>query len=827
MEPEQWQKTACILCECNCGLEVLMKDGALAKIRGDKEHPGSQGYTCEKPLRLDRYQNGAHRIDTPLRRRTDGTYEEIDWETALDEIAERLRSIADRHGGESIFFYGGGGQGNHLGGAHGRALFNAVGAKYMSNALAQEKTGEGWVDLQMYGNHTSGDFDHSEVAVFVGKNPWQSHGIARTRPVLKEMARDPERAIIVIDPRRSETAAMADHHLQVKPGTDVWCLAALDAVLVQEGLIATEWLAAHTTGLDEILTLFGGMDIPDYARRCGVPEASIRAAARRIARAASVATYEDLGVQQSPNSTVSSYMQKMLWILTGNFATPGGMHIHSWMFPIAGRWFPVEPETTPRLQTARRVVGLGAMRWGAGALRRGLRRIDGSTTAGAVAERIATIALSTFFTSVGVTAARPIAAAAANSVQFGTTPVTGARIVSGLIPGNSIADEILTDHPDRLRAMWIDASNPLHSLADSNRFRTAMHSLELSVVLDVALTETAREADYVLPAASQFEKYETSFFTLHFPHNTFQMRNPLMPPLPGTRSEPEIYAAIIDRLDVVDADIVESLTAAARVGRSVFALTLFSTIEQRPELTGLLPYLLYRTLGTTLGPGRESTAMVWGLAYLACIAQPDAVRRAGFTGDGAQQAEQLFDAICSTHQGVVFSDDSYDDAWKYIQHDDGRIHLAIPELLDEMALIDAREPCYTTDEFPFILSAGERRSFTANVIIRDPEWRRRDKQGALRISVSDAARLAIDTGDMVELITATGKAVTPVEVSDMMQIGHVSLPNGMGVSYPGADGESVVGVALNELTSVDRRDKFFGNPWHKNVPARIEPLTAR
>ncbi|WP_278258025.1 molybdopterin-dependent oxidoreductase [Nocardioides convexus] len=145
-ESPAWQKTACILCECNCGLEVALDGRRLAKIRGDKEHPESQGYTCEKPLRLDYYQNGQHRLDTPMRRRPDGTYEPIGWATALDEIAARLSAVRAEHGGESIAFYGGGGQGNHLQGAHGRALMNALGVRLYSNALAQEKTGEAWVD---------------------------------------------------------------------------------------------------------------------------------------------------------------------------------------------------------------------------------------------------------------------------------------------------------------------------------------------------------------------------------------------------------------------------------------------------------------------------------------------------------------------------------------------------------------------------------------------------------------------------------------------------------------------------------------------------------
>ena len=202
MSATEWQPTACILCECNCGIEVQLEGRTLARIRGDKAHPGSQGYTCNKAMRLDLYQNGPHRLTSPLRRRPDGTHEEIDWDTAIAEIAARFLRIRDEHGGESIFYYGGGGQGNHLGGAYSGAFLKALGAKHRSGALAQEKTGEAWVDSQLTGGHTRGEFEHAEVSVFVGKNPWMSQSFPRARVVLREIAKDPERSMIVIDPVR-------------------------------------------------------------------------------------------------------------------------------------------------------------------------------------------------------------------------------------------------------------------------------------------------------------------------------------------------------------------------------------------------------------------------------------------------------------------------------------------------------------------------------------------------------------------------------------------------------------------------------------------------
>src|SRR4051794_7874406 len=141
----EWHQTACILCECNCGVEVrLGGDGrTFERTRGDKAHPASKGYTCEKALRLDYYQNGrGERLLSPLRRRPDGTFEEIDWDTAIREVAERLAAVRDTFGGEAIFSYGGGGQGNHLGGVYGSAALAALGARFKASAISQEKTGE-------------------------------------------------------------------------------------------------------------------------------------------------------------------------------------------------------------------------------------------------------------------------------------------------------------------------------------------------------------------------------------------------------------------------------------------------------------------------------------------------------------------------------------------------------------------------------------------------------------------------------------------------------------------------------------------------------------
>lgn len=740
-----WRSTACILCSLNCGVEVRVEDRHLVKIRGDRKHPASQGYTCEKAHRLDHYQSGTHRLTTPLRRRPDGTFEAIDWDTAIAEVAAKLAAVRDAHGGESIFYYGGGGQANHLGGGYALGVRAALGVTYSSNALAQEKTGEFWVDGQLFGRprcHTSGDFEHAEVAVFVGKNPWHSHGFPRARVVLKEIAADPNRALVVIDPRRTETAALAKYHLQVKPGTDAWCLSALLAVIVQEKLADRAWLDAHANGYDALVPHFQGLSVARYCAVAGVSEELVREVARRIASAGSVSIYEDLGIQQAPQSTLNSYLEKLIYLLTGNFAKRGAMNIHTRIAKLSGGG-------------------------GGGRDRR--------------------------------------------------TPVTNQRIITGLVPCAAIPDEILTDHPRRFRAMIVESANPAHSLPDSPRMREALDALDCVVVIDVAMTETARHAHYVLPAASQFEKWEAAFFTLEFPRNVFQVRAPLMEPLEGTLPEPEIHRRLARALGAYsDADLAP-LHDAAKSDRDTLAMTLLSMLSERPKLADLAPLMLYETLGPTLGAGREALAAVWALALTCFMAYPESVARAGH-----ESGDALFEAIVAHPEGVTFTVDPYEETWRRVETSDNRVNLVVPELLEEFSALSPDGPVADRD-FPLILSAGERRTSTANTIFRDPAWRTKDAQGALRVNPDDASKLGLRDGSPARVSTRRGSVEVTVEVSPSMQRGHVSLPNGLGLTGPEREGHPR-GAAPNELTSSDHRDPIAGTPWHKHVPARVEAL---
>ncbi len=159
---------------------------------------------------------------------------------------------------------------------------------------------------------------------------------------------------------------------------------------------------------------------------------------------------------------------------------------------------------------------------------------------------------------------------------YKTSPVTGARILTRLIPCNSIPDEILTDHPNRFRGMICETANPAHSLADSARMKEAFEALECLVVIDIAMTETAELADYILPAATQYEKFEATFFNFKYPDNFFYLRHPIIEPQVGMLTEPEIHARLVEDFEFFEGGELDDLKAVAAKGDlNAYGMALF------------------------------------------------------------------------------------------------------------------------------------------------------------------------------------------------------------------------------------------------------------
>ena len=318
------------------------------------------------------------------------------------------------------------------------------------------------------------------------------------------------------------------------------------------------------------------------------------------------------------------------------------------------------------------------------------------------------------------------------------------EVIGGLLPPNLFPDAVLADHPDRLRAVWIDSSNPANTASNTAPVEQALRALDLVVVVDVAMTETARLAHYVLPASSQYEKTEFTLFNFEFPKNYFHVRAGVLAPLEGTLPEPEIYTRLCRALGLLPGDnALAPLREAAFRSRTAFAAELRAFMGVNPQLAALGALVLYNTLGATLPDGTAAAAPLWQAAHLCAKRSPQAVRRALDAGRDVPDemlGEVLFDAIVGSRNGAAFTEHDYDEVWSLISHPDRKVRLAIAPMLEWLGRLDPANAA-PRDDYPFVLAAGQRRMFNANQIFRDPAWRRDDPDGALLINAADLATM--------------------------------------------------------------------------------------
>ncbi len=763
--PTTTHKSACILCSINCGIniEVDQKTRQFVKITGDKDHPTSKGYICQKATRLNYYQT-QDRLTSPLRKREDGTFEEISWDTAIQEIAEKLVKVRDTHGGTSIAYAGGGGQGNHMAQMYAASFRKVLRTPYLYSSLAQEKTGNFWVHGKLFGRQSTNygePLDEAEFGLVIGANPIQSHGMTRAKKVIGQIARDKKRTLVVIDPRETETAKKADYFIQVKPGRDAWLMSAMLGIIIQEELYDKEFIEEHTNGFENIKPFFMDIPVKEYIEIAGVEYDLVAEVTRKMAAAKTVVVRSDLGIEMSLNSTLNAYLKRLLFLITGNFNKHGTNHLASWFVPLLGH--SRDPEEGGR-----------------------------------------------------------------------TTMVTKAREIAKLYPPNVLAKEIDTDHPKRLRALIVDSTNPVLNWADTQAQIKAYKKLDIMVVIDVAMTETAREAHYVLPASNQFEKYESTFFTENFYH----LRKPVLEPLEGTLSEPEIYTRLIRAMGVFNDDashkVLGELAKAAQKDqehpeKGIFQGAFMKASMQAPQLKQFSALALRETLGKTLPKGAENAAFIWFAAQLYASKYKQAVKNAGIEGKGAQLGNILFEKILNSPSGVKVGVHKEEELWDLMKTSDKRVNLYIEELLEDW-LLKLPEVLENQKEleanYPFNLIAGERRTYNANAIIRNIEWAKTDKEGALKIHPNDAAKHGIEEGDAVQLTSTTGQIQIVATLTSEVKEGVLSMPHGKGMNYGKGIGFQNKGAMPNILTDADYCDPLAKTPYHKNVRVKLEKLAS-
>ena len=336
----------CPLCEATCGLAIEVEGERVVRVRGDKQDPFSRGFICPKGSTLGELHDDPDRLRKPLVRRN-GRLEEATWDEAFAAIEAGLAPVFEKQGRESLAVLLGNPTTHHLAPAlYVGPLVRACATRSVYSASTVDQMPQHVVSGLLWGDANVfpiPDIDRTDHLLMLGANPIASNGSLITAPDFPGRLKDlPKRGgrLVVVDPRRTETAARADEHLFIKPGTDVFWLAALVQTIFEEGLDSIGRLEPFVDGVEVIRELVAPFTPERVASICGIDAATTRRQARALASSAAGAVYGRVGNHTVEFGTATAWMAAILNILTGNFDRPGGVMTSS---PIASRIDDGEP----------------------------------------------------------------------------------------------------------------------------------------------------------------------------------------------------------------------------------------------------------------------------------------------------------------------------------------------------------------------------------------------------------------------------------------------------------------------------------------------------
>lgn len=322
---------ACNLCEAICGLEFKVQDGKILSIRGDELDPFSRGHVCPKAVALKDIHEDPDRLRRPVRR-VNGSWQEIGWDEAFDLVADRLAEIRTRYGSNAIGVYQGNPSVHNYGSlTHAQHFLGPLKTRNRFSATSVDQLPHQLIAYWMYGHQLLlpvSDIDRTQYFLVMGANPMASNGSLMTVPDFRGRLKALQARggkMVVIDPRRTETAEVADEHHFIRPGTDAAFLFALINTLFEEGRVNLRQLAGFTDGLAEARTAFADFTPERVAPVTGIAADTIRRIAREFAAADGAAAYGRIGLSIQPFGALCQWAIQLLNIATGNLDRPGGV----------------------------------------------------------------------------------------------------------------------------------------------------------------------------------------------------------------------------------------------------------------------------------------------------------------------------------------------------------------------------------------------------------------------------------------------------------------------------------------------------------------------
>jgi anaerobic selenocysteine-containing dehydrogenase len=734
----------CTLCEATCGIDVEVEGDRVLSIRGDKDDPFSMGYICPKAHGLKQLHEDPDRLRRPVRRLEDGGYEEISWEQAYRTVGERLAAIRDEHGSEAIGVYLGNPSAHSLHCMVYIPVFlRALGSKQVYSASTVDQFPKMVSAGLMFGDAITipvPDLDRTDYLMVLGGNPLASNGSLMTAPAVPkrlEAIRERGGKIVVVDPRRSETADVADEHVFIRPGTDAFFLLAMVQTMFEEGIGSLGRAEGHVAGAVEVREIVEEFTPERVAGRCGIDATTIRRLAREICAAEKAACYGRIGTTCQEFGTVSSWAVDLVNVFAGNLDREGGaMFTRSAAIP---GW--------------RGDVGHGK----------------------------------------GV------------SLHRWQSRVNGLGEIYGELPVATLADEIETPGAGQIRAMVTIAGNPCVSTPNTERLSRALSSLDFMVSIDFYINETTRFADLILPPSG------------HLEHDTYDLALYRLAIRDFAKYSPPVF----DKPDRAqhDWEILGTLAAymLGMAGASpkdvddfVIAQIVAKAIPADGSATnGLTQDEVVAALGDEPGPHRSLDLMLRTGPY---------GDRFGADPDGLSLAKLRehphgidFGALKPQLPGVL-------------RTPSGKIELAPEMIVSDVARLRAR----LAEPTPSMVLIGRRHLRSNNSWCHNlPALMKGRDRCTLMVSPDDASRLGLTDGGRARVSSRVGAVVAPVEVTDQLMPGVVSLPHGWGHDKEGmrmSVAREHAGVNSNVLTDHVAVDRPSGNSVLNGIPVTIEAV---
>jgi anaerobic selenocysteine-containing dehydrogenase len=693
---------SCTLCEATCGITVTTDGDRVVDIRGDEHDPISRGYICPKATALADLHHDPDRLKRPLVKR-DGQFVEVSWREALDLTGERLRAIRSQHGRHALGVYYGNPVAHNLGlMLFGIPLFRSLGTRNVFAATSLDQLPQmlaGYLMLGHQGMLPVPDIGRTDLFVCLGANPVVSNGSLMTAPNMRRRLRtlrDRGGRAVVIDPRRSETAAVAEH-VFIRPGTDALMLLSLVNVLFEENLVRPGRLGEHLAGTGALRDAAAGYPAERTAGVTGVAAETVRGLARALASTERAVLYARVGACTQEFGGLATWLVLAVNALTGHLDEPGGC-----MF------------TTPAIDL--------------------------------------------------VALAKPIG----QTGSFATcrSRVRGLPGFGGELPAVTMAEEIATPGDGQIRALITAAGNPVLSVPNGRRLDEALDQLEFMVSIDPYLNETTRHADVILPPTGQLERshYEL-LLTVVSVRNWAKYSPAVFPRGAGQRHDWEICLELSGRLLGPDTPLARPLrrlgpAAGRRLGPE--GLIAFGL------RTG--PYGLRRPRG--------------GLSLRRLRREPHGV-------DLGPLEPRL--------PGRLYTEDR-------------QIHLAPGEYLADLDRLRGRMESWAPGELVLI---GRRQLRSGNSWLHNSERlvKGRRPRCTLLVNPADAERYGLADGAPAVLSSAAGQVEVPVEVTDEVMPGVVSLPHGWGHGRPGVRlgvASQHAGASINDVTDDQFVDELTG-----------------